>query len=115
MNMPGFSANACLSNVARGYATEAMPADFGHSGKVVPQRCAVDALALCSPWLQSCFYGFCGWARIFGSGSCTTCMTWCLWITNPAMAALCVNCVQPGPCGYGTISASLGCPYNICA
>jgi len=115
VNVPGYTAHVCadhLSHASRPAVAVELP---GSASLVVPQNCAIDALALCGPWLQACFYGPCKWARIFGPGSCTTCMTACLWVTNPVMAALCTNCSQPGPCRYGPLSANLACPYNVCA
>jgi hypothetical protein len=148
MNLPGFTADISLYKTSGHYRTmpgtpnELAPAaltlalsrnamayvDAGRNTAsvfvaqqrtVVPQSCDVETLAVCSPWINGCFYGPCKWARIFGSGACTGCMTACLWATNPLFALACTECAAPGPCRFGIGSGlgfrSSGCFLNICA
>ena len=67
MNTPGFRADACLSNVARGYSIEVIHHDFGHSGKVVPQQNWWDCFLSCQTSWSTCVSGCQWWEWVIGS------------------------------------------------
>jgi hypothetical protein len=116
MAVPGFNAELLVmaGGRHRHRPTKAIASE-PPDGDVTMQSCSVDTLGLCSFSLQPCFYAVCAIPRIFGSGACTTCMTGCLYATNPLMAAVCSDCVRPGPCVWRSpLSGLLGCPYNVC-
>jgi hypothetical protein len=115
---PGYTARACLEGPYSGSESSRTIQTFELEDQVSPQNCAIDLMAICSFWLQGCFYGGCWAARAFGGpGACSTCMTGCLYVSNPLLAAVCVNCVSPGPCMYSSpaITSGAPCVYNICA
>lgn len=117
MAPPGFTADLSLGTKGDCHLADrnTIGSERG-DGNVTMQSCSVDTLAVCSLWLQPCFYAVCAIPRAFGSGACTTCMTGCLYATNPVMATVCVDCVNAGPCTTSTpLSGILGCPYNLCA
>jgi len=115
MIAPGYTADACLHRPSVGLRFSIPIEDGDQKGKVVAQSCPADVLGICSIWLQYCL-AHCGWVRLFGGpGACSTCMTGCLYIVNPLLAPVCTSCATPGPCTVATaVSASLGCPYNVC-
>jgi hypothetical protein len=109
---PGYTASACLKGPYSGVGSSPTIQTLELEGRLSPQSCAIDMMAICSFWLQSCFYGGCWAARAFGgSKACSTCMTGCLF------GSPCANCVNPGPCMYASpaISGGAPCIYNICA
>lgn len=97
MIMPGFTAEMCLQPTGTLTRFTNIGTD-GASDQIVLQACGVDALAFCSVWTQTCWWSGCGFARLFGSGTCTSCMTACLFAANPLMAPLCTACATAGPC-----------------
>jgi hypothetical protein len=112
MTMPGFTADLCIqptrtvTRFVKGHA-------HSDPDEIVLQGCNTDALLVCSFWTQSCFWGGCWAARLFGgSGACTTCMTGCLWVVNPALAPVCVPCVEPGT--GGCTNPAMACHNSIC-
>jgi hypothetical protein len=119
MVVPGFTAELSLmanSGQHRHVPARSAIVSKSSDGDVTMQSCSVDALGVCSFWLEPCFYAVCAIPRIFGSGACTTCMTGCLYATNPLMAAVCADCVRSGPCTFSSpLSRILGCPFNLCA
>jgi hypothetical protein len=67
MNIPGFSAEASLTNVVRDYSKVGVPAGLGHAGKVVPQQTFWPCVDGCQNAWSACISGCQWWEWAIGS------------------------------------------------
>jgi len=107
MTMPGFTAGKICTESAAHHRGDSSATRHraDEANAVLPQSCSWWVQALCSPWLESCFYGPCMWARLGGSGACRSCMGACLQMSMwPWGTGRCLPCITPGGTGVDVCS-----------